>query len=390
MKPLQKLLGDPDRAEFDLLRDLKLPGIVRVLGLAETGKGLALAMEDAGEGNLAQLLRSAPLSIAACLDIAIQLAETIARLHEAGIVHRDIHPRNIVWNAQSGIATLCDFGIARTFPTLVVESLEPKPLERTLPYMSPEQTGRTGRSVDWRADLYSLGAIFYEMLTGAPPFTERDAVALAHAQIARLARPLHEINSQVPLTLSRIVIKLLEKEPEKRYQAAEALAADLREAKEQWRRFATIHPFPLASHEVPRGLRIPDRLYGRDEELQSLTDAFARTCAGGREFVLVTGGPGIGKSALVDRLRSAVNDRHGYYAAGKFDQLQRSVPFAGLAQALRTLVRQLLTESEAALDSWRQRIEAAVAPNGQLLVAIAPELERILGPQPAVFEVGPV
>lgn len=378
------------RHEFEILRGLELPGIVKVFGLVETEGGLALMMQDAGESNLARLLRSGPLSIAAFLTISIQLAEAIAHLHEARIIHRDIYPGNVVWNSDTGIATLCDFALARTLPTLVMEIPNPDRLEGTLPYMSPEQTGRTGRAVDGRADLYSLGATFYELLTGAPPFAERDAVALAHAQIARLARPPHEIDPQVPPTLSRILLRLLMKEPDQRYQTAAALAADLHEANKQWLRSATIEPFALASQEIPRGLSIPDRLYGRDEELQSLTEAFARTRAGGRELVLVTGGPGIGKSALVDRLRPAVGDAHGYYIAGKFDQLQRSVPFSGLAQALRSLVRQLLTESEAALDGWRQRIDEAVAPNGQLLMAIVPELERILGPQPVVSDVGPV
>ena len=378
------------RHEFELLRGITLPGIVRVLGLVDTGSGLALAMENAGNENLAQRIRSGPLSVTAFLDIAAQLADAVGRLHGAGIIHRDIHPGNVVWNSEREVATICDFAIARTLPTLVMEGPNPNQLEGTLPYMSPEQTGRTGRSVDWRTDLYSLGATFYEMLTGAPPFAGRDAAALAHAQIARLARPPHEVNDRVPLTLSRIVLKLLEKDPEQRYQSAAALLDDLHEARKQWLESATIEPFPLASREVPRGLRIPDELYGRDEELQSLTDAFARTRAGGRELVLVTGGPGIGKSALVDHLRPSVSHGSGYYAAGKFDQLQRSVPFSGLAQALRSLVRQLLTESETALDGWRARIEEAVAPNGQLLIALMPELERLLGPQPPVLEVGPV
>ena len=378
------------RHEFGLLHHINVPGIVKVLGLVDTGSGLALAMEDAGDRNLAHRIQSGPLSTTAFLDIAIQLADAVARLHDVRIIHRDIHPGNVVWNSESEVATLCDFAIARTLPTLVMESPDPNQLEGTLPYMSPEQTGRTGRSVDWRADLYSLGATFYEMLTGAPPFTGRDAAALAHAQIARLPRPVHEMNAEVPLTLSRIVLKLLEKEPEHRYQSATALAEDLREARTQWLRSATIEPFPLAAHEVPRGLSIPDRLYGRDEEMQSLTDAFSRIRVGGRELVLVTGAPGIGKSALVDHLRPSVGEDHGYYAAGKFDQLQRSVPFSGLAQALRSLVRQLLTESEASLEGWRQRIEEAVAPNGRLLVAIVPELERLLGPQPPVLEAGPV
>ncbi|HEX3343893.1 MAG TPA: AAA family ATPase, partial [Polyangiaceae bacterium] len=378
----------PVRHEFELLRDVTLPGTVRVRGLVDTGSGLALAMEDAGDVDLARRIQSGPLPLTAFLDISVQLAEAVARLHDARIVHRDIQPANIVWDSTREVATLCDFAMAMSLPTLAMESPHPHALEGTLPYMSPEQTGRTGRPVDWRADLYSLGATLYAMSTGGPPFVGRDAAALAHAQIARLPRPPHEINAQVPHTLSRIVLKLLEKDPERRYQSATALAEDLREAKGQWLRSTTIEPFPLASREVPRGLSIPDALYGRDEEVQALEDAFARTRAGGRELMLVTGAPGIGKSALVDHLRASVSRGGGHYAAGKFDQLQRSVPFSGLAQALRSLVRQLLTEPEAALDRWRVRIEEAVGPNGQLLMPLAPELERLLGPQPPVPEVG--
>jgi serine/threonine protein kinase len=175
--------------EYELLRELKLPGIISVIGAASVGNGPALLMEDAGDTNLAALIFSRRLSIADFLNIAVQLADAVARLHGVRIVHRDIHPGNVVWNSESEVATLCDFAIARTLPTLAMEGPNHKQLEGTLPYMSPEQTGRTGRSTDWRADLYSLGATFYEMLTGAPPFAEGDPVALAHAHIARQARP---------------------------------------------------------------------------------------------------------------------------------------------------------------------------------------------------------
>lgn len=376
--------------EYEILRELKLPGIVNVLAVAPMEGGLALLMEDAGDTNLAELMGSRRLSIGEFLDIAVQLADSVARMHGARIVHRHIQPGNIVWDSKGATATLCDFAIARTFPALSVENRNARRLEGALSYMSPEQTGRTGLSIDWRTDLYSLGATFYEMLTGAPPFAEADVVALAHAQIARRPEPPHEINPQVPLTLSRIVLKLLEKEPEQRYQSGAALADDLRKVREQWVRSASIEPFQLASSEVPQGLRIPGKLYGRDEELQHLTDAFSQACSGAREFLLVTGGPGVGKTALVERLRPQVTARQGFYASGKFDQLQRSVPFSGLAQALRSMVGQLLTETEAALERWREQIQDAVAPNGQLLVALVPELENILGPQAPVPEVGPV
>ncbi len=330
-------------------------------------------MENAGETNLAKVIRAGALALPDFLDVAAQLAETVAHLHRARVVHCDINPSNIVWDGTTRRASLSDFGIART-----------------LAYVSPESTGRIGRSIDSRTDLYSLGATFYEMLTGTPPFAAQDAVELAHAHIARRPHPPHELNTEVPLAVSLIVLKLLEKEPAQRYQTADSLAIDLCEAKAQWLRAQTIAPFPLASHDVPRELQIPEKLYGRDEELQTLDAAFARACQGGRELVLVTGAAGIGKTALVSELGRLVAEQPGFYIAGKFDQLQRSVPFSGLAQAFQALVRQILIEPDATLASWRERIEAAVAPNGQLLVEIVPELERILGPQPAVPEVGPV
>ena len=378
------------RHEYEICRDLCLPGIVNVRGLVDTEAGVGLAMDDLGGRDLAQAFQSAPLSHTLFLDIAVQLAEAIARLHESRIVHCDIHPGNIVWNPEKEIATLCDFALAKRLPLLSLESPDPNVLEGTLAYMSPEQTGRTGRSVDGRTDLYSLGATFYHMLTGSPPFAEADPVALVHAQIARLPRPPDELNPQVPLMLSRLVLKLLEKEPTNRFQTAHALAADLRESRRQLLQTGTIQPFPLAAHDIPHALKIPDQLYGRDDELSALRAAFTRASAGGRELVVVTGGPGIGKSALVNRLWPTVSDVHGYYAAGKFDQLQRSVPFSGVAEALRSLVRQLLMESETTLEGWRKRIDDAVTPNGQLLVTIVPELERIIGQQPEVTEVGPV
>ncbi|MFY1826629.1 AAA family ATPase [Myxococcus fulvus] len=376
--------------EYELLRAIALPGVVKVLELARTGAGLALAVEDAGRQDLAERIQAGPLSIGEFLEVALQVAEAVARLHEARIVHRDINPSNIVWDAEQRRATLVDLGMATTLSGLTVESASPTHLQGTLPYISPEQTGRTGRAVDARTDLYSLGATFYEMLSGAPPFAAQEPVELIHAHMARRPRPPHEVNAEVPLVLSRIVLKLLEKEPEQRYQTAEALAVDVREAKSQWAKTGTIVPFPLAYHDVPRELSIPDRLYGRERELQALQDAFVQVCEGRRALVLVTGSPGIGKSALVSHLERPVTERRGFFIAGKFDQLQRGVPYAGLTQAFRMLVRQLLTESEPALAVWRERLQAAVAPNGKVLVDVIPEVQGIIGPQPPVLELSPL
>ncbi|MCP3167833.1 AAA family ATPase [Myxococcus qinghaiensis] len=376
--------------EYELLRAVDLPGVVKVLELARTRDGLALVVEDAGEQDLAERIKATPLSIGEFLEIALQVAEALVRLHEARIVHRDINPSNIVWDAEKRRATLVDLGMATTLSGLTVESASPTHLQGTLPYISPEQTGRTGRSVDARTDFYSLGATFYEMLSGSPPFTAQEPIELVHAHMARRPRPPHEVNAEVPLVLSRIVLKLLEKEPEQRYQTAEALAVDLREAKNQWAKTGTLVPFPLAYHDVPRELSIPDRLYGREKERQALREAFVQVCEGRRELVLVTGAPGIGKSALVSHLEGPVTERRGFFIAGKFDQLQRGVPYAGLTQAFRMLVRQLLMESEPALALWRERLQAAVAPNGKVLVEVIPEVQGIIGPQPPVLELGPV
>jgi predicted ATPase/signal transduction histidine kinase/DNA-binding response OmpR family regulator len=376
--------------EFEILRRFDARGIVRVFGLIQSAEGVGLLMEDAGATNLAQQIRAESLSIADFLEIGIQVAESVSVLHDLGIIHRDINPSNIVWQAQNRRATLIDFALASPVPVINADGASPKELEGTLAYVSPEQTGRTGHAVDTRTDLYSLGATFYELLTGLPPFSTQDAVELIHAHLARAIRSPHELRADLPLAVSQMVCKLLEKEPDKRYQTAKALVADLRQARIQWEQSGAIIPFPLAIHDAQRKLGIPDKLYGRHQELQRLEEVFARSRGGGREVMLLTGAPGIGKSALVNHLGRTAFRQPGLFAAGKFDQLQRSVPFSGLAQAFRGLVRQLATESEPVLATWRERIQAAIEPNGRLVVDLVPELEHIIGAQPALPEVGPV
>ena len=375
--------------ELELLNDLDLPGVVSVLGLAPVDAGVALVMASAGDTNLAEQIRLGPLSILDFLHIAIQLAQALAALHLAHVVHGAIQPGNIVLDTSSRRVTLCDFAAASTFVALSARR-EAQPPRPTFTYVSPEQTGRTGRSLDSRTDLYSLGATLYEMLIGRPPFAGEDSVELVHAHIARRPDAPHELQPAVPLTLSSMVLKLLEKDPEQRYQTADALVVDLREAQSRLLQTGRVALFELASRDVPREVRIPEKLYGRDAEMAMLEGAFARCCRGGRELVLVAGAPGAGKSALVAQFGRHVSQHGGLFIAGKFDQLQRSVPFSGLSQAFKSLARLLLVENASALDSWRERILEAVSPNGQLVVDIVPELERIVGPQPAPSEVGPV
>jgi predicted ATPase/signal transduction histidine kinase/ActR/RegA family two-component response regulator len=378
------------RREFDLLDSLALPGVVNVLRLVQTESALAMVMADAGQQNLAAHIAAGPLGLAEFWEIALQLARAVAGLHGAGIVHRNLNPANVVRDTVARTTTLVDFQVAVSLSTPEADRSAPPQLETSLAYMAPEQTGRTGRSPDWRSDLYSLGATLYALLTGAPPFTAQDPVELVHAHLARSPKPPHTVRGYIPRVLSDILLKLLEKEPEQRYLTADGLLADLKHASEQWSRTQTVAPFPLAESDVPRQIFIPGKLYGRSAETRLLRDAFDRVARSQRELVFVTGAPGIGKSALVAQLEHAVADCGGYYIQGKFDQLERSVPYGGLVQAFRMLIRQLLTQPDKALALWRERIQAAVTPNAQILVDVIPEIESILGPQAPVAALGPV
>lgn len=312
--------------------------------------------------------------------IALQLAGAVAEFHREGRVHGAVTPANIVRDATSGHIVL----------TPARRVADGGMHETALAYLSPEQTGRTGQSVDWRSDLYSLGATFYALLTGEPPFTTEDPVELVHAHLARQPRPPHAVDPAIPPVLSAIVLRLLEKEPDRRYPGAEALVADLREAASQWFDKRTVQPFELGERGAPPQLSIPDRLYGRSGEASMLRDALERSRNLERVLVLVAGAPGSGKSALVAELERETAMRGGRFIAGKFDQLERKVPYAGLVEAFRALARRLLTEPEAVLTAWRDRIQTVVAPNGAVLVGLIPELGDILGAQLPVPDLGPV
>lgn len=370
------------RHEWEMLSGLHLPGVVCAYGLERCGAGLALIMEDAGPQNLAEHLAAGPLPVTEFLALAVQLTDAVARLHATRRMHRDLNPSNIALDETGTRAILLDFGMATTLTD--EGGANATWIDGTLAYLSPEQTGRTGRSVDCRTDLYSLGGTFYKMLTGVEPFVFDDPLELVHAHLARRPTPVHEKNPSVPRLLSAIVAKLLAKAPEERYPSAESLLFDLREAAARWTRTGTLDSFPLARRHVPRELCIPDQLYGRDAEVRTLLDAFTRVCEGRLEIVLLTGDPGIGKSALVREIYAPMTERRGLFAAGKFDQLQRSIPYAGLAEAFRGLLRRLLTEDERSLSLWRDRLGEAVRQNGKVLIEVLPELALVLGPQPDV------
>jgi len=383
------------RQEYEMTRSLKLDGVIKAYSLEKYHNTLVMALEDFGGQSLQRLLADHRFSLEECLTIAIQTAESIAQIHAANIIHKNINLSNIVLNVTTGQLKLIDFGIAtrlsRENPTI----RHPNVLEGTLAYMSPEQTGRMNRSLDYRTDFYSLGVTLYELLTHHLPFETSDALEMVHCHLAKMPTPPHEYSpleggqGGVPKVLSNIIMKLMAKTAEDRYQSAVGLKADLQQCLDQLNATGTIEPFAIGEHDVSGRFQIPEKLYGREQETQSLLQAFERVSAGSAELLLVTGEAGVGKSSLVHEVHKPITEKRGSFIAGKFDQLQRDVPYSGLIQAFQTFVSLLLTEDEDVLAAWKTSILNAVGNLGKVLTNVIPNLELVIGEQPQISEVGP-
>jgi len=348
-----------------------------------------LLLEDHGGEPLTRLLGQ-PLELTDFLHLAIDISAALGHVHAKGLIHKDVKPANVLVHAVSGRVWLTGFGIASQLPRERQLLGPPQKLAGTLAYMAPEQTGRMNRSVDCRSDLYSLGITLYEMLTGEFPFIAADPMEWVHCHIAREPTPPARRVPGVPGPVSAIVMKLLAKNPEERYQSAGGVEADLRRCLAALETNQRIEPFPLGAHDASDRLRIPEKLYGRDREIRVLLDAFDRVVTNGApELVLVSGYSGIGKSSVVNELHRVIVLPHGLFASGKFDELRRDIPYATLAQAFRGLVRQILGRSGADLDAWRPEFREALGGNGQLIVDLVPEIEALIGKQPPVPALAP-
>src|SRR5690242_5339587 len=378
------------RREYDLLGTLDVPGVAVAIGLESYRDRVALVLEDVGGTPLKTLVARGPLDLQAFFEVALPLVGTIGRIHEAGIIHKDINPNNILVNPTTADVRLVDFSISSRLAAEHRRQLQhPHLLEGTIAYMAPEQTGRMNRGVDYRADLYSFGATCYEMLTGRRPFESHDPLEVIHAHVAQAAVPPHVREPGVPAPLSQLVMRLLAKSAEDRYQSAEGLEADLRRCREEWQRTGAIAAFPLGQDDLRGRFVVPQRLYGREREIARLTEAFERVAAGGRELVLVSGYSGIGKTSLIQEIHRSLPRRRGQFVTGKFDQLGRDRPYAALAQALNQLIRHLLAGTDEEVARWRGRVAETIGANGQVLVDLVPELAHLIGPQPPVAPMDP-
>jgi len=377
--------------EYSLAAELDPAWAAKPLELTRHEGRTILVLKDPGGEPLDLVLerdQGPPLDLTRVLRIAIGLAAALGQVHRRGLIHKDIKPANVLVGGDFTV-WLTGFGIASRMPRESQAPAPPEIIAGTLAYMAPEQTGRMNRSTDARSDLYSLGVTLYQMLTGILPFFATDPLEWVHCHIAQQPVPLGD-RAAVPEPLSGIVMKLLAKNAEERYQTASGLEADLGRCLAEWESHGRIDPFALGAHDWSDRLLIPEKLYGREREIDALLAAFERVMAQGiPELVLVSGYSGVGKSSVVNELHKALVPPRGLFAAGKFDQYKRDIPYTTLAQAFQSLMRQILVKSEAEVSHWRHALQEALGPNGQLIINLIPEVEFLLGKQPPVPDLPP-
>ena len=388
--------------EYELSGRAKTTGTVPIIDLVKHGNGFLLVMEDVGGIPLLEYWNSTPKTLAIFLNLAVQIAQILSSLHEKEILHKDIKPANLLVQKETGKVYIIDLGLASLLQSEEQAPVPPETLEGTLSYISPEQTGRMNRSIDFRSDLYSLGITFYELLTGRLPFTGTDPLELVHAHIAVSPKPPVEINGDIPKAISDLILKLLSKNAEDRYLSAKGLMEDLELARELLFNEKPIEFLP-GERESKEIFFIPQKLYGREAEVSYLLDAFDQIASskervpedsdtegfGGTKLVLVGGYSGVGKTALINEVHKPILEKRGYFLSGKFDQFKRNIPYYSLIQAFTDLVRQILSEKEEKIGRWKEKILEACSPNVNLLMDLIPDLIHITGEQPLVGELPP-
>jgi len=382
--------------EYNLIKKLdNTNGIITAHHLEKYHNTLVMILEDFQAKSLDQYIEKQSIPFEDSLNIAIHISGIINDIHKQNIIHSNINPTNVLMNDSADQIKLIDFGsaaeISRKHP--VVSNVDLKWIH--LAYASPELTGRMNRAVDYRTDFYSFGITLYELLCAKKPFYSDDSLELIHSQIAKQPTPLHQVDPQIPRPLSDIVMKLLSKTAENRYQSASGIQADLKECLVRYRSTQTILPFNIGQNDVRNIFTLPQKLYGREVEVKELLQAFDRissTEAGMKnasEMIMVCGYSGIGKTSLVNEMQSSIIRKHGYFISGKFDQLQRNIPYSAVAAAFSELMRQILTESEANLTLWRKKLLSTLGNNAQVIIDVIPELELVVGKQPEVGELPP-
>ncbi|BAB72843.1 trifunctional serine/threonine-protein kinase/ATP-binding protein/sensor histidine kinase [Anabaena sp. FACHB-709] len=378
------------RNQYTITKNLHISGIIKTYSLENYENSYALVMEDFGGVSLKDWsIQNSEISLDEFFHIAIQIVTILDGLYRSRVIHKDIKPSNILINPITKEIRLIDFGIASLLPRETQTLTSPNVLEGTLAYLSPEQTGRMNRGIDYRSDFYSLGVTFFELLTGQLPFYCDDPMKLLHCHIAKRPPQVHDINSTIPLAVSNIAFKLMAKNAEDRYQSALGLKHDLETCWKQWQTQGEISVFELGSRDICDRFIIPEKLYGRQAEVQQLLAAFERVSQGNREMILVAGFSGIGKTAIVNEIHKPIVKQSGYFIKGKYDQFQRNIPLSAIVQSFQDLMGQLLSEANTQIQDWKTQILAALGEQGQVIIDVIPELQSIIGQQRQVTELEP-
>lgn len=393
LKVLRPALPSPERLaafkrEYETLNSLSGSGVIKAYGLESDRRSWVLVQEDIGGRSLDQFIGEAELSLTTRVELAIAIVEALDQVHARHVIHKDINPSNIIWNPDTRELKIIDFGISTTLTREHPTIRHPNQLVGTLAYIAPEQTGRMNREIDYRTDFYTLGVTLYQLFSGELPFAASDPMELVHRHIAQLPKPLSEVDAAIPSMLSGVVAKLMAKMAEERYQSSYGIKRDLQACLALLRGEATESELTLSRDDVSEVFQLPQKLYGRDAEIATLLGLFERI-DDRPQLALIKGYSGIGKSRLVNELQISITGRRGAFAAGKFDQLQRGTPYVAIAAAFRGLVHQLLGERGESLEKWKGALVEALDGDGQVIIDLVPEVELIIGPQPAVAELNP-
>ncbi|MCB1176766.1 MAG: AAA family ATPase [Leptospiraceae bacterium] len=374
--------------EFNFLKKISLPCVIKPIAIEDYKNSSILVFEDIQGKSLREILKEKEnFSLEEFLDLAILITSALGELHGQGVVHKDIKPHNIIYNYKTKKLQIIDFGNA-TFLSRENPSINPKNLEGTLSYISPEQTGRMNRSIDYRSDYYSLGVTFYQLITGVLPFVSKNSMELVFSHLAKLPTPPHLLSDStkfIPEIISEIILKLLEKNPENRYQSTNGLLHDLTECKLKFEADGKIDSFILMTKDISKQFRIPEKLYGREKESESLIKIFEQTTFGHLKLALVSGHSGMGKTALIQEVQKPIGKSMGRFISGKFDKFKKNMPYYAIIQAFRNLVEQMLTLDRNEIQDIKDDIQIALGKNGKVLTDIVPELELIVGEQPSII-----
>ncbi|MEO8402752.1 MAG: serine/threonine-protein kinase PknK, partial [Gammaproteobacteria bacterium] len=376
--------------EYEILKILDEAVTVAVYDFIRYKNSFVIILKDGGQ-DLQQYLDSRPrLQLSEAVQLAIGITESLDNVHKRHIIHKDVNPSNILLDSSIEKIKVIDFGISSKLPKEMLEVFSLNQLEGTLDYMSPEQTGRMNRGIDYRSDYYSLGATFYQIFTGVLPFTSKDTLELVYSHIAKLPASPSQVDPAIPKIISDIIMKLLEKTAEKRYQSGYGLITDLQNCLLQLQKTGLCNEFPLGLNDYSGRFQVPDKLYGRESEINYLLDTFSRVSSGSSELMLVAGYSGIGKSSLVHEVHKPIVKKHGYFISGKFDLLKRNIPYAPFVQAFEGLIQQILTENKETVDECKEKIIAALGPNGGVMTEVLPSLVKIIGEQAPIIALGPM